>query len=241
MAGALVAALMRDPQIAACAREAGTAAQAYVARAIRTREVRLRGGRRMTVAVGADGCMARGQATRIMIFEHVNGTYRRVLDSVTMPDTFDVSEDGSAVLLTHETIDTIFEATFVWNGKNYAFSGMQSHVYDVLLGQRRPYQVRVRFSPGAFATTLSGSVALNFGQNYVFDARAGQKVTIELTNRGRRPEIFLSYREHQLAHVESDRWSGTLPRTGTYDLIVFGLGERDATTVSPYAIRLTIR
>jgi len=237
----LVTAMMRDQRAAACAKEAGKTAQAYVTRAFELRNVTLHGGKRMTGAIATDGCMLLGQSARIMIFERTAGGYRRVLDSVTIPDVVDVSEDGTAVLPTHETIDTIFEAAYVWNGRTYAFSGQRSHIYDVPLGERRPYEVLVRFAPGAFATTLSGSVALNFGERYVVEARAGQRMTIELTKHtGRRPAIFLSYGERNLAQIDKNGWSGELPQTGTYALTVFGSGEPDATLVSTYAIRLTI-
>lgn len=238
----LVAAMMHDKQFAACVNEAGTTAQAYFAQAFKLRNVTLRSGGRMTVAVATTACMSLGQSSRIMIFERTTSGYRRVLDDVTLPEAADVSEDGTVVLPTHETIVTIFEAAYVWNGKTYVFSGSRSHVYDVPLEERRPYQVTVRFAPGAFATTFSGSAALNFGEEYVFRARAGQRVTVELTKlRGRRPAILLSYGERHLAWVDSNRWSGTLPQTGTYDLTVFGSGEREATEVSTYAIRLAIR
>ena len=196
----------------------------------------------MTVAVGTDGCTSRGQSNRIMIFERTSGGYRRVLDDVTMSDAFDVSEDGTVVLPTHETIVTIFEAAFEWNGSSYVFSRARSHVYDVPLGQRRPYEVPVRFASGAFATTLSGTTALNFGEDYVFEARAGQRLTLELTrHRGHHPAIFLSYGDREVAQLDAERWSGKLSRGGSYKLAVFGSGENDSTSVSTYTIRLTIR
>jgi hypothetical protein len=176
-----------------------------------------------------------------MIFEHTAARYRRVLDGVALPDAVDVSEDGTVMLPTHETMETIFEAAYVWNGKAYMFSGPRSHIYDVSLGERRPYEVPVRFAPGTSETTLSGGVARNFGQQYAFEARAGQTVSIELTKHtGRRPAIFLSHGERTLAEIRADRWTGKLPHTGAYNLIVLGFGEPDGTAVSTYTIRLAI-
>jgi hypothetical protein len=241
----LVAAMLRDDRVATCANEAGKTAQAYVRQAFALRELTLRGGERMTVAEATDFCLMLGQSTRIYIFERALDGYRRVLDEVTVPGLAEVSADGTAVLPTHESIETIFEAAYVWNGTAYAFSGSRSHVYDVALGQRRPYELPVRFAPGAFATTLSGSVAFNFGQDYVFEARAGQKVTIELTNHTvRRPSITLSFGRGELTLAnlfDTGGWSGKLPQTGTYKLTVYGTDASDATRVSTYAIRLAIR
>jgi hypothetical protein len=237
----LVAAIMRDTQVAACANEANTPAQTYIAQAFELHNVTLHSGERMTVAVAIDACMFLGQSSRIMIFERTTAGYRRVLDDVTLPNFVQVSEDGTVVLPTHDTMETIFEATYVWNGTVYVFSAPRSHIYDVPLNQRRPYEVPVRFPRGAFATTVSGNVALNFGQQYVIQARAGQRMTIELTKHtGRRPTIILSYGQRNLVELDTDRWSGELPQTGAYHLIVLGSGETDATLVSTYAIRLVI-
>jgi hypothetical protein len=241
----LVAALMHDAHVNGCAKSAGKPARAYVAQAFDLRNVTLRTGERMTVAVATDFCLMLGQSTRIFIYERTAGGYRRVLDDVTMPSAANVSSDGTVMLPTHESMDVIFEATYVWNGTTYAFSGPQSHRYDVALGQRRPYEVQVRFAPGTWATTLSGSVAYNFGDGYVFEARAGQRLTIELTGHtGRHPFISLYYGSETSSLAElfdTDRWSGELRKTGAYHLFISGKSESDETRLSTYALRLAIR
>lgn len=240
----LVPTLMRDDRVATCAKEAGKTARAYVEGAFDLRKVRLRTGERMTVAVATDSCLMLGQSTQIFIFERIPAGYRRVLGDVTLPDRADVREDGTVVLPTHETMETIFEATYVWNGNTYAFSGPRSHIYDVTLGKRKPYQVPVRFAHGTFGTTLSGSVALNFGEDYTFRARAGQRLTIDLSRYAdRRPSVVLSYGEgeHVVADVfNTNRWSGALPHTGSYDLVVLGSDDTDVTRISGYTLRLGI-
>lgn len=241
----LVAALMRDAHVNECANSAGKPARAYVASAFDLRNVTLRTSERMTVAVATDFCLMLGQSTRIFIYERTAGGYRRVLDNLTIPSAANVSSDGTVMLPTHESMDVIFEATYVWNGTTYAFSGPQSHRYDVALGERRPYETPVRFAPGTSATTLSGSVAHTFGDDYVFEARAGQRLTIELTRHtGRHPFISLYYGSgiSSLAELsDTDRWSGELPRTGAYHLLISGSSESDETRLSTYEMRLTIR
>jgi hypothetical protein len=239
---AFVAAMMSDAGVAACAGGAGKTAQAYVNEAFNLHHLTLRGGERMTVAVAKDGCMSLGQSSRVMIFERTVGGYRRVLDGVSLPDAVDAREDGTIVLPTHSTFETIFEAAYLWNGTTYAFSPLRSHVYDVPLDERKPYEVTVRFAPGAFATTLSGGVARNFGQRYVFYARAGQAMTLELINHaGRLPKIFLSLGERDLAVGGANGWTRKLPQSGLYALTALGADESDATVVSTYALRLSIR
>lgn len=244
-AAALTAALMRDKDVAGCARDSAKTSQTYVATAFDLRNLTLRGGERMTVAVAKDPCLALGQSTRIMIFEHTADGYRRVLNEVTLPDLDQVETDGTVMLPTHESVGVIFEGVYVWNGAAYAFSASRSHIYDVALSERKPYQVPVRFAPGTSTATLSGYVALNFGDEYVFEARAGQNLTIALAKySGRRPSISLYYGSDIsiLADIPgaTGGWSGTLPRTGSYHLFVDGTDESDGTRRTTYAINLTI-
>lgn len=240
----LVAALLRDNVVAGCAHDSGKAPQAYVARAFDYSNVTLHAGERMTVAVATDPCLALGQSTRIMIFEPTPTGFRRVLNDVTVPGLQSVSADGTVTLPTHDSMEVMFEATYVWNGTTYAFSGPRSHRYDIALDERRPAEIPVAFAPGAYAATLSGNVAYNFGDEYVFAARAGQKLTIEPKKYdGRRTNISLYYADDISAIAEirtTAGWNGALPKTGTYRLFIDGTDESDATRRSTYAIRLAI-
>lgn len=179
----LVAAILRESHVAVCEKQNATHGEAYVSSAFARREITLRDGSRMTVFVATDPCLALGQSTRIFIFKHTRGAYRRVLDDVTLPAFYEVRSDGTVMLPTHETMETMFEAAYVWNGTAYVFSPAHTRIYDIPLGVRRPYQIAINFRRGASAETLSGTVALNFGQDYVFHARAGQTASIELTAR----------------------------------------------------------
>jgi hypothetical protein len=233
---------MRDTAVADCARDSAKPPQAYVANAFDFTALTLRDGARMTVAAATDPCLALGQSTRIMIFERTSAGYRRVLNDVSVPGLQSVSGDGTVTLPTHDSMEVMFEATYVWNGRAYVFSGPRSHRYDLALDERRPAEIPVTLVPGAYATTLSGNVAYNFGDEYVFEARAGQKLTIHLTKyAGTHPSISLYYRDDISAIAEirtTSGWSGTLPKTGTYRLFVDGTDESDATRRSTYTIRL---
>jgi hypothetical protein len=235
---------MSDKAVAACANESDRTPQAYVTRAFDLRRLTLRGGEDTTVAVALDPCLALGQSTRLMIFERKGSRYRRVLDAPTLPAFARVNEDGTATLPTHDSVEVILESTYVWNGTKYVFSEARSHRYDVALGERRPYEVPLHFAPGTSATTLSGNVAYNFGDEYVLRARAGQRISIRLRSEERHTGASLYYDGNvsnltQLSGVMA--WSGTLPHTGTYRLFVSGTNERDEYQRSRYEIRLAIR
>ncbi len=206
--------------------------------------VTLRRGERMTVAVATDPCLALGQSTRIMIFQRTTDGYRRVLNDVAVPGLQSVGTDGTATLATHDSMEVMFEAEYVWNGTAYVFSGARSHRYDVALDERRPAEIPVAFAPGAYSATLSGNVAYNFGDEYVFEARAGQRLTIALTKfDGRRTSLSLYYGDDISAIAEirtTAGWNGTLPKTGTYRLFVDGTDASDDTQRTTYTIRLAI-
>jgi hypothetical protein len=241
---ALVAALIRDRDVRECATESGKLPQTYALTAFDVRRVLLRGGEAMTVMVATDACLARGQSTRIMIFEKTAVGYRRVLDDLTLPGLAKVESTGTVTLPTHESMDVILESTYVWNGVTYAFSPIQSHRYDVALAQRRPYETPVRFVRGESSAVLSGSVAYNFGDHYVFEASAGQRVTIRLmTYAGSRPAVSLYYKDEISSVAElgaTSSWTGKVRKGGLYHLFVTGTSERDATRRSAYSIRLSI-
>lgn len=237
---------MSDRAIAACASESGRTPQSYVVYAFSLRQLTLRGGERMTVAIAIDPCLALGQSTRAAIYERIGSGYRRVLDAPTLPAFAQVSADGTATLPTHDSVEVILESTYVWNGTNYVFSAARSHRYDVALGERRPYEVPVRFAPGRSATTLAGTVAYNFGDEYVLRARAGQRISIRLQSEAGPPHTAASlYYDDQVSSLAqlngATAWSGTLPQTGTYRLFLSGTNEHDEYRRSRYEIRLAIR
>jgi hypothetical protein len=241
---ALVAALVRDGGVRACANESGKPADAYLAGAFDFRRVTLRSGEAMTVAVATDPCLARGQSTRIMIFERTDVGYRRVLNDVTLPAFAQVRSDGTVILPTHESMDVMFEATYVWNGTAYVFSPLRSHLYDVGLSERRPYEVQLQFGPGSQSKILAGTVALNFGNDYVFDAKAGQRIAIELLRHTGPPPMIALYFEDEVSSVaelaDSSLWQGRALKTGLYRLLISGTGESDETRRDSYALRLSI-
>jgi len=240
-AAGLAGALLGDRQIAACAAESGKTAPAYVAGAFSLRNITLRGGERLTVAVASDPCLAFGQSTRILIYQRTARGYRRVLDAVTIPGLESVNRDGSVVLPTHESTQVVYESAYVWNGARFIFSMAGTTRYDVSLGRRRPAEVRVRFSPGSYGTTLRGSAAINFGDDYVFNARAGQHVSIALgQHSGPAPAITFWLGERQPVTVIGGIWQGTLRRTGDYRIGVEGSGDDD-TVETHYALSLSIR
>lgn len=236
---ALVAALMRDKELHTCVDQTGMAPAAYIKSTWDFHRVVLRSGERMIVGIAESGCLA-SQNNAVRVFRETSGGYRLVFSDNAMPEAVDVRTDGTISTAAHDTIDTIVEPVYVWNGSTYVFAPERSTMYDVAVEQRRPYQISVRFAPGENSTLLKGTFAENFGQTYVFTAKAGQHATIEAIGQTRTLAAALTFEDRDVGDVSGGRWSSKLPFSGTYTLDVFGLSLRDARTLYPYAIRLTI-
>jgi hypothetical protein len=243
---ALIAALMRDKEFRRCLTAAQQAtASAYVTEDFNFRQLSLYSGERMVIAVGKNECGWQGQAARVLVFERTPSGYRVVLNDFSLPEHVVAEPHGTLQLAAHETTNTILQSTFVWNGSSYAFSPGRSSIYCVGPEREnvRPYELPIRFAPGAASTILRGTAFQNCGQNYSFVGYARQRVTIErLTPQPRdlRIPIVLDFGRDGIAYINGDVWSGTLAQSGTYRLSVFGTDQRDDVGLRAFAIRLTI-
>ncbi|MBV8154198.1 MAG: hypothetical protein JO029_12735 [Candidatus Eremiobacteraeota bacterium] len=243
---ALVAALMRDKDIRSCVESSGEdTPSAYVARDFTFQSLTLYSGERLVVVVGKSDCGWQGQGARVLIYERTQSGYRLVLSDFSLPEQTEATRDGTLHLAGHESVNTIAETTYKWNGTKYVFLPSSSSIYCVGPDHdnERPYELPIRFANGTSSTVLRGTAYENCGQDYSFVARAGQKVTIErLTPQPRdlRIPILLYFGDDHVASV-GDSWSGTLAHSGTYVLSVYGTEQRGEMDLQPYAIRLTIR
>jgi len=201
----------------------------HVANDFNFQSLLLYSGARLAIAVGKNDCGWQGQAARVLIYERTQSRYRLVLSGFSLPERVDARPDGTLYLAAHETVNTIIQATFVWNGTKYALSPERSSIYCVgpERDNERPYELPIHFLPGNS-----------------FVARAGQRVTIERltppTAQLRIP-ISLDFGKDSIAFLNGDAWSGTLSRSGKYLLSIFGTDQRGEIDLQPFAIRLTIR
>lgn len=109
-------------------------------------------------------------------------------------------------------------------------------------------QKRVKFLPGRTTTILKGKTtggpSESGGMNpvsYVLRARKGQKMTLHLTSAKKNAvfAVYLPGMELMAGNVsEGTDWSGTLPKSGNYEIIVF---PRDEATDTTFTLEVTIR
>lgn len=100
---------------------------------------------------------------------------------------------------------------------------------------------RVQFPPGRTTVVLKGKA--NWGANYVYRlrARAGQTMIVHVTGVPTFRIIAPGSRNYEaLAGADNVQdWTGELPRTGDYQIIVGH--ANDNYTLAPYTLEVTVR
>jgi hypothetical protein len=88
-------------------------------------------------------------------------------------------------------------------------------------GEVKPASRRVQFPRGSMSTIVSGRVSPGFGDTYLIGARAGQKMSVRLTRGGKAISfLVLSPGAKQLMIDQAKTWTGELPESGDYQVLV---------------------
>ncbi len=244
MPSALLAVVARDDAVVRCAKDLEQSSAEYAAHAFTVSEFVMRGGEPMTLLEANTGCMCNGTTCRALVYERRADGYRRVLDEYELFPHHQVRPGGSAITLsTYESDWTMFEATYVWNGAEYAFDPFQTHEYDTVTKTRRIYETLIRFEPGTDSATLASYTTRELNKHYVARARAGQTMSVEmLSHTGRAPTIgvYFAGQKPNLVGGDATRWSGRVPSTGVYDVYVLST-EQDYHAPTRFQLRITIR
>jgi hypothetical protein len=232
-------ALIRDPRYAACVAESGLSAAAYVRTKLRVESLVLRSGERMlAVSKRDEACLCNNSSCKFTMYVRGPGArWRQVLDTYTMNDAV-VRTDGSVQVDEHESVDTIAQLVYAWDGAQYDFLPDRSHEYDVGYGAK-PYRTMLHFAPHHNGLTRSGVAYGTFGDAYAFIARAGQVVTVRTASRAALDPIILSYGHDSNSELRFGAASSArLPVNGTYEFLV---GPAIAGETARYRLTLRIR
>jgi hypothetical protein len=118
----------------------------------------------------------------------------------------------------------------------------------MIVGANSWGQKRIKFPPGRTTSVLTGKTtggpSESGGMNpvsYVFRASKGQQMTLHLTSAKKNAvfSVYLPGMEPMEGDAwESTDWSGTLPKTGDYEIIVF---PKDEATNTTYTLEVTVR
>lgn len=118
-----------------------------------------------------------------------------------------------------DTAATRSETIYKFDGKQYREKG--ATLVHQETGETKPAYRRVQFKRGASSTTVQGKVSLALPDTYVVGARAGQTMTVQLTAPGKSVKfLVMTPTTRSLAADNSRSWTGALPETGDYIILV---------------------
>jgi hypothetical protein len=108
----------------------------------------------------------------------------------------------------------------------YKFDGQQYREHktdfiDTETGEVKPASKRVKFPRGHTSAIVSGKVSPGFGDTYLIDARAGQRMILRLTRAGKSISFMvISPGARQSLIDRAKTWTGVLPESGEYRVLV---------------------
>src|SRR5689334_17984197 len=136
----------------------------------------------------------------------------------------------------HDTAATMATTIYKFDGKKYREA--RSTITEVETGESKPASRRVQFKRGSSSTTLQGRVTLALPDQLIVGARAGQVMTVQLTAPRKSVRFtIMTYKTTNLLTDNNTRsWTGTLPETGDYMILVEGDSKG-----STYSITISIK
>jgi hypothetical protein len=134
-----------------------------------------------------------------------------------------------------DTAATRSVTIYKFNGKQYREAG--SSVVNMETGETKPAYRRVQFKRGTSSTTVSGKASIALPDTYLLGARAGQVMTVQLTAAHKSVRfLVMSPTTRSLVADNARTWTGTLPETGDYTILV-DADERGGT----YSMTISIK
>lgn len=135
----------------------------------------------------------------------------------------DVASRDNAAIIDH--------LHYVFNGRRYAQS--EGAKENLETGQIKADARRVRFAKGTSSAIVTGSADVGFGDSWMLGAGKGQTMHLALQPVKKGDPVVMTLLGPQSAggHVIADRvkqWSGVLPASGDYTILVDTEGDRRA-------------
>ena len=119
----------------------------------------------------------------------------------------------------HDSAATQARTIYRFDGKHYREA--RSLVVNAETGESKPAYRRVQFKRGMSSTTVQGKASLILPDMYLIGAREGQVMTVQLS--AARQAIRFTVMNSTTSNLLADNvrsWTGTLPATGDYHIIV---------------------
>ena len=135
----------------------------------------------------------------------------------------------------HDSAATQSRTIYKFDGRQYREA--KATIVHMGTGESKPAFRRVQFPRGSSSARVAGKVSLAMPDTYLVGARAGQEMTIQLTAPNKSIRIMVMAPKTTAMLADNARsWTGTLPETGDYNIVVDG-DERGGT----YTMTITIK
>ena len=159
----------------------------------------------------------------IYIYRKTAQGFETILDEASGlgVEVLKTSSNGYSDLLVEarDTAATRAETVYKFDGKQYREA--KTTIVHMETGETKPATRRLQFKRGTSSATVTGKVSIALPDTFLVGARAGQVMTVKLT-AGRKAVRFLvmSPTTRNLVADNAREWTGTLPETGDYYIIV---------------------
>ena len=135
----------------------------------------------------------------------------------------------------HDTAATESRTRYKFDGKQYREA--QTTLVHLETGESKPAFRRVQFARGSSSATVQGKVSIALPDTLLVGARAGQVMSVQLTAPRKSVRfLVMSPTTRNLVADNVRTWTGTLPETGDYTIIVHA-DERGGT----YSMTISIK
>lgn len=128
------------------------------------------------------------------------------------------------------------ETTYKFDGKEYRESNTM--LVHVETGETKPAFRRVQFKRGTSSATMIGRASIALPDTFLIGARSGQVMTVQLTApRKTLRFLVMSPTTRSLVADNARSWTGPLPESGDYRIIVDSDDERP----SQYSLTISVK
>lgn len=135
----------------------------------------------------------------------------------------------------HDSAATESRTVYKFDGKQYREA--QTRIVHLETGESKPASRRVQFKRGSSSATVHGKVSIALPDTYLVGVRAGQVMTVQLTSPAKSVRFMvMSPISTSLIADHARTWTGGLPETGDYHIIVDG-DERGGTYTMTISIK----
>jgi hypothetical protein len=214
-----------DDAVSYCYSRAGSESrESFVRSSYDVEPLTLTTGQRIVVLRARTGCLCGAQNCPFLAYLQRGEQFQLALRGAAIDDRFETN--GTAVVTSHDSALVSFRDTYVFRSSRYV--SVKSEMVNEETGEAKPSEIPVRFAAGTSSTKVRGRVVMGFPDTYIVTAKKGQRIHVELSPRNASAEVYVADGLSQGLAPPAQAWSGTLPASGDYRIIVDGTSEKSA-------------